>query len=119
MLFRSSAYLDDELPADQRAAVEVRLAADPAARQLLEQLRLVSQSVQDLPEESLGLDLRAAVLQQAEPAKRRARTSANPSSETPGSSTNGAPSLLDGDPIPRITIGRSRRSWVWASLAVS
>ena len=44
-----SAYLDDELSADERALVEARLATDPAAQQSLEQLRSVSQSVRSLP----------------------------------------------------------------------
>jgi anti-sigma factor RsiW len=40
-----SAYIDNELSAEERAAVEARLASDPAAQQLLHELRSVSQSV--------------------------------------------------------------------------
>jgi anti-sigma factor RsiW len=104
-----SAYLDDELSADERARVEERLAADPAARQTLEQLRAVSRAVQGLPQESLGEDLRGAVLQRAE----RAMLAPSPARLHEPS--------IDGDvqPLPRLTIGRSTRGWVWAGLAVA
>ena len=52
-----SAYLDGELTADEQAAVEARLSADPAAAELLHQLRAVSQAVQGLPQEVVGRDL--------------------------------------------------------------
>ena len=61
-----SAYLDDELAPEERARVEQRLAADPAARQLLEQLRAVSRAVKDLPAEPIGVDIRDTVLRRAE-----------------------------------------------------
>ena len=60
-----SAYLDGELSADERAAVEARLATDPAAQQLLHELRSVSQSVQALPTESLGRDLSEEIIRRA------------------------------------------------------
>jgi anti-sigma factor RsiW len=61
-----SAYLDGELTAAERAQVEQLLAADPAARQLLEELRKVSEEVRALPKQSLGEDLRTSILRQAE-----------------------------------------------------
>src|SRR5689334_25071990 len=57
-----SAYLDDELPAEECAAVEKRLAADPVAQRLLHELRLVSQSVQGLPTENMGRDLSETIV---------------------------------------------------------
>ena len=57
-----SAYLDDELSAEERARVDERLAADPAAAQLLDELRAVSGAVRALPREKLSRDLRASVL---------------------------------------------------------
>ena len=45
-----TAYLDAELPADEAAAFEARLAEDPEARAEVEQLRLVMSLVQALPE---------------------------------------------------------------------
>ena len=71
-----SAYLDGELSADERAAVEARLATDPAAQQLLHELRSVSQSVQALPTESLGRDLSEEIIRRAReaaPTPRRIR----------------------------------------------
>jgi anti-sigma factor RsiW len=124
-----SAYLDDELSADERAAVEARLADDPAARELLHQLRAVSQSVQGLPEESVGRDLREPILKRITSASASAAeftrrgepnlTHTEPRSAKFSAASNGTPSLLEGDPVPRISIGRSRRSWIWASLAVA
>ena len=44
-----SAYLDDELSADERALVEQRLAVDPVARELLEDLKRLRGLVATLP----------------------------------------------------------------------
>lgn len=44
-----SAYLDGQLPDDQRAAVEAHLAAHPADRQLLDELRSLRGRVKSLP----------------------------------------------------------------------
>lgn len=61
-----SAYLDGELTAAQRADVERRLAADPAARQLLDELRALSSTLQALPQERLRENLSRKVLRAAE-----------------------------------------------------
>src|SRR3954470_11579890 len=100
-----SAYLDGELSASERAAVEARLATDPAAQQLLHELRSVSQSVQALPTESLGRDLSEEIL-------RRARQS----KPTPATAEMSSGS---GDAIPKIKIFGSRRAWFWASMALA
>ncbi len=60
-----SADLDDELSPEERAAVEARLADDAAGREMLHQLRAVSQAVQCLPQEIVGHDLGDAVLRRA------------------------------------------------------
>ncbi|MBU4398757.1 MAG: hypothetical protein KKE86_05405 [Planctomycetes bacterium] len=60
-----SAYLDGELNAAERADVERLLAADPAARQLLDDLRAISVTLQALPQEKIGEDLSGAVLRTA------------------------------------------------------
>ena len=44
-----SAYLDDELSADERALVEQRLEIDPTARELLEDLKRLRGLVSTLP----------------------------------------------------------------------
>lgn len=61
-----SAYVDGELTDDERAQVEARLANDPQARQLVDELRTLSQQIQSLPAESIGEDLRATIMQRAE-----------------------------------------------------
>lgn len=104
-----SAYLDDELSPAERAAVESRLANDPAAQQTLHQVRSVSQSIQRLPLENIGADVRGRILdriQKLEP------------SAQPRTAADGQPSPA-GDVLPKITIFNSRRSWIWASLAVA
>jgi anti-sigma factor RsiW len=109
-----SAYLDDELAPEESARVEQRLASDPAARQLLEQLRAVSHAVRDLPAEPIGADIRDRVLRRAE----RAMLVSNPKAASAG-----GPAAADGgslaDVAPRLTIGRSIRGWVWAGLATA
>src|SRR6185436_8839543 len=83
-----SAYLDGELSADERAAVEARLATDPAAQQLLHELRSVSQSVQALPTETLGRDLSQEIIRragEAAPARGRAATKTATTSNSPRS----------------------------------
>ena len=57
-----SAYLDGELDAAERANVERLLADDPAARQLLDDLRALSVTLQALPQEKIGEDLSGVVL---------------------------------------------------------
>jgi hypothetical protein len=61
-----SAYLDGELSDAEKADVETRLAADPTARQALDELRAVSASVNSLPRYELGEDLAQRVLRLAE-----------------------------------------------------
>jgi anti-sigma factor RsiW len=107
-----SAYLDNELAPDERARVDKRLAADPAARQLLEQLRAVSHVVKDLPPAPLGADIRDTVLRRAE----RAMLISNPADSDKNAAARGAALT---DTSPRFTIGRSIRGWVWAGIATA
>jgi hypothetical protein len=104
-----SAYLDDELSPVERAAVESRLSNDPTAQQTLHQLRSVSQSIQRLPLESVGADVREKILD---------RIQGLESSVQPKAAADGQPSPGGGE-LPKITIFNSRRSWIWASLAVA
>jgi hypothetical protein len=108
-----SAYLDEELAPEERARVEAYLAANPAARQLLEELRTVSSAVKRLPQESLPADMRETVLRRAERAM--LTNSAAPSGEP--ASAGGASGLLD--VLRKIPVGRSRRAWVWAGTAIA
>lgn len=106
-----SAYLDDELTSAERAEVEARLAADPAAQQTLDELRAVSQAVRDLPREGADTGLRTAVLARLETAA--ADKSANVSR------TESVESAAAPDSTFRLPLGRSRRGWAWAALAVA
>ena len=61
-----SAYLDGELTAAEQAEVERLLATSPAARQLLDELRTLSATLQALPQQKVGEDLSQRVLRVAE-----------------------------------------------------
>jgi hypothetical protein len=61
-----SAYLDGELTAGEQAQVERLLATSPAARQLLDELRAVSATLQALPAYKLDVDLTPQILRAAE-----------------------------------------------------
>jgi len=61
-----SAYVDGELTADEQAQVDELLAASPAARQLVDELRALSSSLQALPMHKIGEDITARVLRRAE-----------------------------------------------------
>jgi hypothetical protein len=87
-----SAYLDGQLSADERTAVEAQLAADPASRQLLGELRAVSGQVKSLPTYSADRGFADRVVQAALAAK----------------AARGAPVALP---------SRSRRTWLVVALA--
>jgi len=61
-----SAYLDGELTAEEQAQMERLLAGSPPARQLLDELRALSASLQSLPVYRLAEDLSEPVLRAAE-----------------------------------------------------
>jgi hypothetical protein len=102
-----SAYLDGELTAAEQAEVERLLAASPAARRLLDELRALSTTLQDLPQEKLGEDLSRQVLRIAE---RRLLTEGEPGDlET-------APTPAERSPFRRFF---NRRTMVWLSLTTA
>jgi len=61
-----SAYIDGELTAEEQAEVEQILNDNPEARQLVDDLRSLSSSLQALPVYKLDQDLVSRVLRQAE-----------------------------------------------------
>lgn len=61
-----SAYVDGELTSEEQSLVEQRLRADPQARKLVEEMRLMSSALQALPRQTLGRDLRDDVLADTE-----------------------------------------------------
>jgi hypothetical protein len=103
-----SAYLDGELSAAERAEVERLLAASPAARQLLDELRAVSATLQALPRRKLGEDLTPEVLRIAE---RRMLTEAEPERPAPSPA----------EPLARSIFRRfvNRRTLFWLSLTAA
>lgn len=105
-----SAYLDGELDAAEQANVERLLAADPAARQLLDDLRALSVTLQALPQEKIGEDLSGVVLRTA---ARRVLL-------------EGAPGETEDAPPESVPSGRSvfhrffnARGLAWAGIAVA
>jgi RNA polymerase sigma-70 factor (ECF subfamily) len=61
-----SAYLDNELEGAERARCEEYLAANPAARQLLDELRAGREALRQIPQQSLGADFAQRVVRRAE-----------------------------------------------------
>ena len=100
-----SAYLDGELTADEQAEAERLLASSPAARQLLDELRALSATLQSLPQQKLGEDLSRQVLRVAE---RRMLTEGEPDDAAPV-------------PLSRTVFRRfiNRRSMVWLGLTAA
>lgn len=93
-----SAYVDGELDAQQRAAVEQRLKADPAAQALVDSFRQVSNTLRSAPTGRAPDALAAGV------ARRIAETPLE--HVTPGKSAR------------RLLVGTPRR-WMWAGIAVA
>jgi len=100
-----SAYLDGSQFAVEQAEIERLLAASPAARQLLDDLRALSTALQSLPQQKLGEDLSRQVLRVAE---RRMLTEGEPDDTAPV-------------PLSRTGFRRfvNRRTLVWTGLAVA
>jgi hypothetical protein len=141
-----SAYLDGELTTDERATVDRWLTESAEHRQLLEELRSLSQSLESLPRLRLEDDFYQSVLRRAE----REMLSAGPSAETGKSSVDAlvaravtdaaAATKSKGEPIAvrreqqdaisadsvhaaatgrRLPWPRGKRPWVYAGLAIA
>jgi hypothetical protein len=105
-----SAYLDGELTAAERTEVERLLAANPAARQLLDELRALRATLQALPPRKLGEDLSRQVLREA---GRRMITEGTPVRSEPSSA---APLLAARSVLQRFV---NRRTAVWLALTAA
>lgn len=95
-----SAYIDGELPPDERARVEQWLAEQPEGRQLLEELRSTKTGLERLPRDRLPHDFSEQVLRQAE---REMLTSSGEAQQPPRG----------------FFWQRFRRPLLWASLAMA
>lgn len=104
---RISAYLDGELSAAETAEVERYLDDEPAARQLADGLRAVSQTVQAAPAPTFNNDLASSVM--AEALRRQAA----------GEDTAELPGHLEPEGEFGLPFGKSARGWSWAGVAVA
>jgi len=102
-----SAYLDGELTAAEQAEMERLLAQNAVARQLLDELRALRNTLQALPQEQLAEDLSRQVLRVAE---RRMLTE-----EEPGVAEDGSMASM---PLGRSLFRRflNRRTMTWLAL---
>jgi hypothetical protein len=114
-----SAYLDDELSPEDRASVEARLASDSSAAELLHQLRSVSQAVQALPLEQGRDDLREAVMERVTHFGDKSKGAAAAAATQAELRVSPAGTTAAADTSPSFSIGRTRRGWIWASLAIA
>jgi anti-sigma factor RsiW len=80
---RLSDYLDDELSAPERAACEVHLAACPACRETLDQLRMVIAVAQGEADRDPQVDLWPTILQRIVPGAAGARSVASQRTAAP------------------------------------
>src|SRR3990172_5606577 len=106
-----SAYLDGELTAAEQADIERLLATSPAARQLLEELRALSSTLQSLPVHKLDEDLSRQVLRLAERRMLSGQTDSDPFPQDPMASPGRWHAVVRRLSQPRI--------WVWPGLAVA
>jgi negative regulator of sigma E activity len=109
-----SAYLDGELTADERARVEQLLAADPAARRVVDEFRAVRGRLQALPKHTVGEDLSERVLRAAE--RRMLGQTAAPTGEV---ETPAPPELRPWRSLARRFLTRRSLAWAAAAAAVA
>jgi hypothetical protein len=106
-----SAYLDGELTAEEQAEMERVLNTSPAARQLLDEFRALSATLQSLPVVELNEDLSGRVLRAAERQVLSGRSGTEQTEDASGR-----------DPAPRLRllrrILRGRTLW-WSGVAVA
>ncbi|MHB8898896.1 MAG: anti-sigma factor family protein [Thermoguttaceae bacterium] len=106
-----SAYIDGELTADERAKVEQLLNDNPEARQLVDELRSLSLSLQSLSPYKLDADLAERVLRQAE-----REMLAQPASPLPRFHQVDVPEFRPGSLARRFL---HRRNFMWSALAIA
>ncbi|HUT90385.1 MAG TPA: zf-HC2 domain-containing protein [Thermoguttaceae bacterium] len=112
-----SAYLDGELTAEEQAQIERLLAANPEARQLVDELRALSSSVKALPSHKIGRDISEEVLSRAKRQMPAQPTSAQPMPARPGEQETPEAEA----PLWRAIVRRVARprNFVWSGVAVA
>jgi len=134
---RISAYLDGQLPPDERTQFEDELARNGELRQVVEELRGLHDSLQELPRHRLNDDFALQVLRRAERVmlsdSHSVGTDSNGSvangSAANGSAANGSAangSAADDSHVVRAGADnsfqdarKSRRPWIWAAIVVA
>jgi hypothetical protein len=106
-----SAYLDGELTAAERTEVERLLAANPAARRLLDELRSLRAALQALPPQKLDEDLSRQVLWEA---RRRMLSEGESARPAPSAA---APVLMARSIFQRL-VNRRTAAWLAITAAV-
>lgn len=118
-----SAYLDGELTADEQASVERLLASSPAARQLMDELRALSSTLQSMPTYALEEDLTSAVLRAAERRVLGQKADGDDPTELPRIDIDaGGHPNIESAPSPWKGIGRrllTPRNLLWPGIAVA
>jgi hypothetical protein len=117
-----SAYLDGELSAAEQARVEELLARSPRARQLLDEFRALSSTLQSLPPHKLDEDLSDRVLRLAERRLLAERPTGRAPSPAPSASTAPpvpGPPPLEADGRSRLRRMLSPRALGWSIMAVA
>ena len=105
-----SAYLDDQLTGEERAAVEAKLRESAEHRQALAELRQLRESFQALPRYELGDDFSNRVVEAALAAAQQEtqdQNTANESARVPGVSA--------ATPVERAPASRTTRRWAYAA----
>lgn len=108
-----SAYLDGELTPQERRSVEERLAADPAARKLLAELRAQRDMIRGLPQLPIPRDLSRSVVTLAQ---RRRAGEQSPTGESPLAASVGEAPRTVQTLVKRLL---RPRNLTWALLAAS
>ena len=102
-----SAYIDGELKDEQLASVQLRLEKDAAARQLVAELRELSQAVRSLPRQRLDEEIRHSVLRRAE------------REMLIGDALSSSQEHADRVTRPPETSRAGPRRWIWAAMAMA
>ena len=118
---RISAYLDGELPADQRARFEEELARSGDLRQLVEELRAVRESMQALPQHRLEHDFAERVLRRAERLMLTGQPIRAAADPQPAPAEKVSPAPMPEPVSSRVSRRhfQSWRPWGWSALALS
>ena len=119
-----SAYLDDELSTEERALVEKHIATNADAKQLVDELRTLSASLQSLPKQTLDTTSSETILK-AVAARHVAFVPKGKSNEhdlaarqEKTSVYNSSKSEEDNSAVP-FNVGRSKRGWAWSMMAIA